>query len=115
MCGVIGAREGAVVGEERGEWLYNLCWSLSGKGRVGSYKYRGVWGMLDQIIVSVSLLMHGSTTLVARAATLYAPPWLLMEDSKYGDNKPYSTFYGWRYQGGYSDHLPIYVDVACVP
>ena len=31
-------------------------------------------------------------------------------DKKYGDKEPFRTYKGMKYQGGISDHLPIYVD-----
>jgi hypothetical protein len=34
----------------------------------------------------------------------------LTEDKKYGDKEPFRTYKGMKYQGGISDHLPIYVD-----
>ena len=36
-------------------------------------------------------------------------PFLLEEDKKYGGVKPLRTFNGYRYQRGFSDHLPLVV------
>ena len=38
-------------------------------------------------------------------------PFLLEEDEKYGGDKPFRTFNGLKYNGGYSDHLPIALDL----
>ena len=38
-------------------------------------------------------------------------PFLLEEDEKYGGYKPSRTYNGMKYMGGYSDHLPIAVDL----
>ena len=38
-------------------------------------------------------------------------PFLLEEDEKYGGDKPFRTYYGMKYNGGYSDHLPIVLDI----
>ena len=35
---------------------------------------------------------------------------LLNEDRKYGDEQPFRTYYGKKYQGGYSDHLPVWAE-----
>lgn len=37
-------------------------------------------------------------------------PFLLEEDEKYGGNIPSRTYWGKKYHGGYSDHLPVCVD-----
>ena len=38
------------------------------------------------------------------------PAFLLTEDKKYGDSQPFRTYYGFKYEGGYSDQLPLIVD-----
>ena len=37
-------------------------------------------------------------------------PFLLTKDEKYGGMQPFRTYVGMKYQEGYSDHLPVYVD-----
>ena len=41
-------------------------------------------------------------------------PFLLTEDKKYGDDEPFRTYKGMKYQGGISDHLPIYADFELI-
>ncbi|MDD2618567.1 MAG: endonuclease, partial [Bacteroidales bacterium] len=36
---------------------------------------------------------------------------LLIKDQKYLGYKPYRTYEAFRYLGGYSDHLPICLDI----
>lgn len=79
---------------------------LEGKG---SYNYRGNWNMLDQIIVTRNLESGRSGWLV-RDATVFQQDWMMYEDKKYG-TRPSRTYGGPRYFGGYSDHLPVYVDL----
>ena len=74
-----------------------LEWSRVGQG---THKYRGIWSCLDQVYVSKSL--ETNTTV-----HIYSPEWLLEEDTKYLDYQPKRTYVGYRYHGGYSDHLPI--------
>ena len=33
--------------------------------------------------------------------------WLLVPDEAYAGRKNFRTFLGMKYQGGYSDHLPV--------
>lgn len=88
--------------------LYNL---MAGKAG-GTYRYRGEWGMLDQFIVSGTLLFPSSAlcTDTGKARPL-AFPFLLEEDEQYGGDMPFRTYKGMRYHGGYSDHLPVCLDI----
>ena len=92
-----------------GKRLHNL---MKGK-KGGSYRYRGEWGMLDQFIVSGSLLKKKSNIRTSKdKAQVLCHPFLLEEDDKYGGEKPFRTYNGMRYQGGFSDHLPICLDLT---
>lgn len=70
----------------------------------GSYNYKGAWSYFDQIIVSTD----GQTKY---AAQVFRPDFLLTDDVKILGQKPKRTYTGFRYQGGLSDHLPVYVDI----
>lgn len=78
----------------------------------GSHRYRGVWSYLDQIIVSENLLAPpGNWSVQPSTAQVVRHPFLLESDPKYPGEKPFRTFIGFRYHGGFSDHLPIFVDL----
>ena len=83
--------------------MVNLMIPIQKMGQ-GTHKYQGIWTCLDQFYVS-SALVTPST------ATIFSPPWLLEEDTKYLDSKPYRTYVGFRYNDGYSDHLPIVLTI----
>lgn len=88
--------------------LYNL---MDGR-KEGTYRYRGEWGVLDQLIVSGFLLQgHGGIRTSYDKAQILRYPFLLEEDEKYGGDTPFRTYWGMKYHGGYSDHLPICVDL----
>ena len=36
---------------------------------------------------------------------------MLEEDDKYGGTTPYRMYNGMRYKGGYSDHLPVLLEM----
>ena len=72
----------------------------------GSYKYQGDWDTYDQFVVSASLL-NGLGCVELIDADVLTAPFLLMDDDNYGGVKPFRTYNGRRYQGGYSDHLPV--------
>lgn len=89
----------------------NITAILKQKGQ-GSYKYQGVWGIIDQIIVSRSLLTkkHKLYTTPANAK-VFSAEFLLESDDAFVGKKPFRTFQGYRYYGGFSDHLPVYIDL----
>jgi predicted extracellular nuclease len=89
--------------------LYNLFQPFEKKS--GSYKYRGQWNMLDQMIVSGNLITgKGSFKALPYTATIFSRNFMLTEDKTYGGKRPKKTFNGMTYESGYSDHLPIFVD-----
>jgi predicted extracellular nuclease len=92
--------------------LYNLSWYLQEVKGKGSHKYEGNWGILDQIIVSGALLTktnHIYTTI--ENAHVFEAPFLLEPDIHYTGFLPFRTYVGYKYQDGYSDHLPVYLDL----
>ena len=46
-----------------------------------------------------------------RTAHIYKDPVLLVEDDRYGDYYPNRCWKGSFYNGGFSDHLPIFTDI----
>lgn len=91
--------------------LYHLLAHQIHKRDFGSYKYQGQWGLLDHLIVSGNLLNRdGSFYTGETEAAIFNPPFLLIEDEKKGGKEPFRTYRGRKYQGGYSDHLPLYMD-----
>ncbi len=72
-----------------------------GHGAKGTYKYQGQWQSIDHILVSKSMLP------LLSECVLNDSPFLLEEDTKFGGKKPYRTYNGYRYLGGFSDHLPL--------
>lgn len=88
--------------------LYNLLARKRTKKHWGTYKYKNHWGVLDQFIVSGQLLQAKATCRTSESDTqIVKLPFLLIEDTKYGGYKPFRTYNGMRYQGGFSDHLPV--------
>lgn len=87
--------------------------NLMDKNLEGTYRYRGQWETIDQILVSEKLLMKDSSIRVSMdKGIIFRYPFLLEEDEKYGGDKPFRTYNGVKYQGGYSDHLPVAVDLV---
>jgi len=111
-CKSVNVSLGAVKPSEKIEkkCLYNMFWIYQERGQ-GTYKYQGEWNMLDQIIVSGSLLDKGALYTSQDYAKICYETFLMEEDKKFFGEKPLRTYNGRRYLGGYSDHLPIYIDL----
>ncbi|MFN3952462.1 MAG: endonuclease/exonuclease/phosphatase family protein [Thermaurantimonas sp.] len=90
--------------------LVNLM--LSMPAGEGSHRFQGKWEFLDQIIVSRPLLSEESVLKITNArAHVFKADFLLEDDARYPGKMPYRQFIGFKFNGGYSDHLPIYVDL----
>lgn len=90
--------------------LFNL---FTEKSVTGSHKYQGVWSQLDQFIISSSLIdPQSSMQLLPKTIQTFAPSFLLKEDRTWHGQRPFRSYYGFKYEGGYSDHLPIIVDFS---
>lgn len=84
--------------------LHHITGRVKGThGAEGTYRYQGFWQSIDHVLVSSILLDSVVHTYVNDA------PFLLEEDKKFGGVKPLRTFNGYRYQRGFSDHLPLVV------
>lgn len=93
--------------------LINLFTKDARLGFDGTLKHEQQWQIFDQIIVS-DFLFSDSIGLryVNESARIFAPKFLLTQDEKYSGTKTYRTYLGPKYIGGYSDHLPVYIDLT---
>lgn len=87
--------------------LINMSADAQGShGAKATYRWHGEWRSLDQILCSPSLAARKQSSVIGDL------PFLLEDDEKYGGKKPYRTYLGPRYLGGYSDHLPLVVQFS---
>jgi hypothetical protein len=87
--------------------LFNCMYPLFKKG-IGSLYYRDGMNLFDQIIVSPALLGKDYSTYKFFAARVFNKPFLIQQDGQYKDY-PLRTYVGTTFQGGYSDHFPVYI------
>lgn len=92
--------------------LYNMCYQFMGNPYFGTHKYQSQWSILDQIIVSGNLLKSGMVN--SNSAYIFKADFLLEEDKRNMNVKPKRTYNGLRYIGGFSDHLPVVLDLSRV-
>lgn len=92
--------------------LYNMM-LVDRKGwEHGTLKYREYWDTFDQIIISGSLLdKTGNLWVDPNQEVIFHSDFLLQPDERYLGKKLIRTYLGFRYIGGYSDHLPVFFDL----
>lgn len=89
--------------------LYNLMFPVKEQNE-GSYYYQGNWNILDNLIVSESVL-HGDGFVVNdEFGKIFHEPWMEYIN-KNGNMLPDRTYSGSYYNGGVSDHFPVYVQL----
>ena len=87
--------------------VYPVNYMLSLPDSVASYKYQGQWEYLDQF------LYYAPADKSPCGGGAFMAPWLVTDDVRYLGVKPFRTYQAMVYQGGVSDHLPIYLDFLC--
>jgi len=92
--------------------LINFAEKTAGRG-IGSYRYQGRWELIDQIFVSRSMTDPGRELYADPLSfRVFDAPFLLADDPDYPGKKPFPTYGGFKWSGGYSDHLPVLVTVT---
>lgn len=92
--------------------LINLMYPIHKEGKYGSHKYQDHWGILDQMIVSSALYGKSSgLRIYNQKAYIFRAPFLLEKDDTYLGYKVFRTYAGFRYLGGFADHLPVFSDL----
>ena len=80
----------------------------------GSYNFRGKWVTLDQIMLSNYLMnTNQKFQLQEQDIEIFKREWMMFRHPKYKDLRPSRTYGGDKYFGGYSDHLPVYIQLIC--
>jgi endonuclease/exonuclease/phosphatase family metal-dependent hydrolase len=103
---------------------------------IGTLAWHTGWNMFDQIMISrplffANLHSHLNEGTVSEQApshrqsdtkelwgspciNVYKRSWMLQHDGNKYDGWPLRTFVGKKYMNGFSDHLPVFVDIVLV-
>ena len=87
--------------------FYNPMEFLLDKEKMGSLTYDGKWNLFDQIIFSKNFLDKTQGNLHFKHAEVFNKQWLKIYKGKL-KGIPFRTYIGKWYQGGFSDHFPVY-------
>jgi len=92
--------------------LVNYAEDTAVKGK-GSYRYQGRWELIDQIFVSRSMTdPEGKIYADPLSFRVFDAPFLLADDPDFPGKKPFATYGGYKWAGGYSDHLPVLITIT---
>lgn len=87
--------------------LYNLMFQDFHYGR-GTLTYKEIdytWFLFDQMIISGAAINGQGLSTKGKKSVIFKSEWLLKND------RPFRTYQGPIYRGGFSDHLPIFLDM----
>lgn len=93
--------------------LYNLFAENEGLGFEGTLKHQADWQIFDQIIVTPAVIDDKSGLHFKEgSARIFWMDFMLEDDDTYHGKKLFRTYIGPRYFGGFSDHLPVFIDLS---
>ena len=109
--------KGRVKDLQQGD-LFNPYYDMH-KAGYGTLAYGDAWNIFDNIVVSENLINASSGELRLQRSignskyygNIFKPTYLLQKEGRY-KGYPYRTFVSGVFQGGYSDHLPVYIYIA---
>lgn len=91
---------------DSGTTLVNLMMPDDAAGK-GTYFYNGNWNMLDNLIVSETVLKGKGMMVEGKKGNIFSNDWMIFTNKK-GDKTPNRSYVGNKYVGGVSDHFPVY-------
>jgi hypothetical protein len=90
--------------------LFNTMYPLYKKG-IGSLYYQDGLNFFDQIIVTPAVLGKDYSTYKFYKSQVFNSSFLVQKDGQY-KGYPLRTYVGTVFQGGFSDHFPVYVMIV---
>jgi Endonuclease/Exonuclease/phosphatase family len=98
-------------GDQKDQFLVNLSSDRAEMGE-GTFKYMGKWEMIDQVLASRGILDPVKGIYTGKEFfRIFRPDFIMQKDASYPGYRPFPTYRGFRYQGGFSDHLPVILDL----
>jgi len=77
----------------------------------GTHSFENQWSIIDHFIVSESLIQSNRKTSIQSNSVKIIDFEFLLSEGSLGNKRPFRTYQGPAYLGGFSDHLPIIVDI----
>ena len=102
---ILGAK--AKKEEVTAQGFYNPMYKKFKNG-IGAGAYRDSWSLFDQLIPSYALLDDDRTSYKLWKTLIFKKPFMIQKSGRF-EGYPKRTFVGDTFQGGYSDHFPVYL------
>jgi len=90
--------------------LYNLMYPL--RYLTGTHSFENKWSIIDQFVVTGNLIQSNSKTFILDRNPIIGDLDFLIMEGATGATRPFRTYQGPKYVGGFSDHLPILLDLV---
>ncbi len=88
-------------------YFFNPYMTLHRNG-IGTLAYRDSWNNFDQIILTPALVTEDRSKWSYYKANIFKKPYMINQEGKY-KGYPKRTHAGGKFQGGFSDHFPVYI------
>ena len=88
--------------------FYNPMESLLDRDAIGTLTYNSKWNLFDQIIITKNFTTEKPEKHTFKHAAVFNKEWLKIFKGKL-KGSPFRTYIGPWYQGGFSDHFPVYL------
>lgn len=88
-------------------YFYNPFMTKYKKG-IGSLAYGDSWNLFDQIIMTPALAVEDRSSWTYFKSEIFKKPYMINQEGRY-KGYPKRSFVGNKFQGGYSDHFPVYM------
>jgi hypothetical protein len=92
-------------------YLYNPMVALK-TASLGTHRHSDNWNLLDQCIVSRSVMPYLTDVRIFNTESMFLKTRNKFANS---DKRPWPTYSGSKYLGGYSDHFPIVITLRLLP
>ena len=88
--------------------LFDPMYKMFKTEGIGSLAYKDNWNLFDQIVISQPLLLEDKSSYRFLKAKVFNKNYLVQKEGAF-TGYPFRTYVGNTYQGGFSDHFPVYV------
>ena len=78
---------------------------------MGTLKFQYEWNTFDQFLISKNLMDTTRTFFAETPMKILDFPFLLEEDKSFTGLRPFRTYIGYKFNGGFSDHFPIWLQL----
>lgn len=87
--------------------MFNTMYAFYKDG-IGTLAFRDAWNLFDQLVITQPFLNGNDGGFQFNRSRIFNKPFIRKQDGNF-DGYPWRTFVGGKYDGGFSDHFPVYL------